>query len=121
MNFDTIFRRAFFYLVALAIMPLLLGGAFHCLVPCTDESHSVDPQSPCCPHGHDEQENDSTSLPEKPSCSVCDFLAMPRDIAHFVTWDYIPDRVELCESQPILMDVVLYRPFEPGRAPSTLS
>ena len=92
-------------MVALAIMPLLFGHAFHCLIPCTSGFY-----------------NSNTSPPlETGPCAVCKFLAMPRDIAQHVAWHCVIDLVERREPEPVRQFIALYRPFEPGRAPPTIS
>ena len=92
------------FVVALAIMPLLCGHAFHCLIPCTAD---------VC-RGNDHQT-------ENVPCPVCNFLAMPCDVAPPVAYDCVLDLIEHREPEPVRLCVLLYRPFEPGRAPPTVS
>ena len=103
---------------ALAIAPILLGNAFHLLLPCTQEAAS------CCaerPHSHDEEhDGDTPSLPED-ICPVCDFLAMPRDVAAVFAWDCSPTLIEQYVPQAVELFVTLYRSFERGRAPPVIA
>ena len=118
MSFDTLRKRIALSMIALAIMPLLFGSAVHCLAPCVDEHP---PRPTCCSHNTERQtEHEDTSVPQE-SCFVCDFLAMPRDATPTVAMDCVLDLVERREPEPVRMFVVLYRSFEPGRAPPTLS
>ena len=105
------------FVIVLAIMPVLFGNAFHCLTPGTHGSHSSGEPSAYCSHG-EEHENE-TSTPQN-SCSTCDFLAMPCDVVPTVTEHCILDLVERHEPEPVQAFVILYRPFEPGRAPPTV-
>ena len=117
MSFSVTYKRTVLFVIALAIIPLLFGNAFHYLFP---GSHVSDGgATSCCAH---DEENDHDSLPTpEESCLVCDFLAMPCDVVPVVTGNCILDLVERRESEPVQVSVVLYRPFEPGRAPPTLS
>ena len=105
-------------MVALAIMPLLFGNAFHYLVPDAHGFLHSSEHLPCCSH-EEKSENNSLPTPED-ACLVCDFLAMPLDVARLVAWNCVLDLVEHHESEPVQVFVVLYRPFEPGRAPPTV-
>ena len=109
-------KRVILFMVALVIMPLLFGNALHRLIPCVDEHL---PRSSCCSH-NTEHEDASTPAPEE-SCFICDFLAMPRDVAPTVIQDCVLDLVEHREPELVRVFVVLYRSFEPGRAPPTVS
>ena len=112
------YKWAVRFVIALAIMPILLGNTFHCLVPGTHGSHSSGGPFSCCSHN---AEHESHSLPTtEDSCSICDFLAMPSDVTRPVAWDCVLDLVERREPEPVQAFVVLYRPFEPGRAPPTV-
>jgi len=104
-----------FLMTISAVVPLVIGNAFH-VIPCLSESHASDH---CCSHGK-EHESDTQSPPEE-SCSICNVLAMPRDVVPSVALDCLLDLVEHRESEPVRLFVVLYRPFEPGRAPPTLA
>ena len=111
-------KRIIQLVLALAIAPILLGNAFHLLLPCTQEATS------CCTersHSHDEgHEGDTPSSPES-ICPVCDFLAMPRDVAAIVTWDCSPTLVEQYVPQTAELFITLYRSFERGRAPPVIA
>ena len=89
-------------MVALVIMPLLFGHTLHCLIPCTSDFY-----------------NSNTS--ETAPCAVCKFLSLPRDIAQHVAWHCVFDLVERREPEPVRQFIVLYRSFEPGRAPPIIS
>ncbi len=118
MSFEFKHKWAVRVVVVLAIMPLLFENAFHCLLPCTDEvSHC------CAGHAHLPCDSDNAGhesgepAPSSHSCPVCDFVATPCDVACTFTWHCVPGLVECHEPEPVHSFVVLYRPFEPGRAP----
>jgi len=101
------YKRTVIFVVALAIMPLVCGHAFHFLIPCTGDLYR--------------SKSHKTSLPaERGPCAVCKLLAMPRDIALNAAWDCVLDLIERREPEPVRLCVLLYRPFEPGRAPPVL-
>ena len=100
-------KRVFFFVVALAVTPLLFGHAFHCLIPCTT--------------GFYRNTDQNTPPTEKVPCAVCQFLATPCDVVPPVVCDGILDLIEHREPEPVRLCVLLYRPFEPGRAPPTVS
>lgn len=103
MDFSLKNKRTVLFVVVLAIMPILLGEALHCLIPCTAGSFQ------------------SASLAGRAPCPVCNFLAMPRDIVLYVTWDCISEHVERCEPEPVRLFVSVYRSFKTGRAPPVVS
>jgi len=107
MNVCAKYKRTALFVIALAITPLVCGHAFHCLIPCTS--------------GLGNGSNQKTPLPEKGPCAVCKLIAMPRNIVPPVVWNDVLDHVEHCEPKPVFIFVALYRSFEPGRAPPTVS
>ena len=120
MNCGILYKRTVLFVIVLATMPLLFGNAFHLLVPSAHVSSRDDgQQSACCAH---DGPNESDSLPTpEDSCLVCDFLAMPGNVAPAVDSHCVLDLVERHEPEPVRLFVVLYRPFEPGRAPPTVA
>ena len=118
MNCGVLYKRTVLFVIALAVMPLLFGNAFHCLVPGAHASHHNGEHPACCAH---DGANGSDSLPTpEDSCLVCDFLAMPGNVAPAVDGHCVLDLVERHEPEPVRLFVVLYCPFEPGRAPPTV-
>jgi len=138
MRFGAKYKQVVLFVVALAIMPLLFGNAVHQLIPhsCPARCHSdllSGEDSYCCTFGQDrdreqEQEPDRGKSPtpyerdmppvENP-CPVCEFLSMAFDVASDAVPLSILHHVEQHESKPVRLCVVLYRPFEPARAPPT--
>jgi len=125
MRFDTKDKQAVLFAVALAILPLLFGNAFHQRIPHSYPVRFNNDRSSCCTHVlADDQEQPQESESDKPAssenpCPVCEFLSMACDVASTAVNILIFHHVEQRESQPVCPYVVLYRPFEPGRAPPT--
>jgi len=119
MNYGLLHKRTVLFVIVLAVMPLAFGNAFHLLLPDTHGSLYGNVHPPCCSHDG-KNENNSLPAPEK-SCLVCDFLAMPCDVVPAVAEHCVLDLVERRKPEPARAFVVLYRPFEPGRAPPTVA
>ena len=112
---STLDKRTVLFLAALAVVPLLFGSAFHILVPGLHNSFHNNEHPLCCSHDGKSQSN-SLLTPEE-SCLVCEFLAMPCNVVPAVVGHCVLDLVECRVPEPVRAFVVLYRPFEPGRAP----
>ena len=118
-------NRLFCLLLSLvALCPLVAGDCLHLFFACPDKNCSSrefhDENHENCSHDHSaDHQNQAPApvTPEKASCFICKFLAIPRVTVTIVGWLPETSCLENLDVVFLSFDVTIYQNFELGRAP----